>query len=552
MKEKNLQIFSIVGCLLLVFIASNITFSQWQSVGTVTGAGPYPCISVVDESTIFIFGGLSGQPTVFRSTDGGSNFTTLGTTGLGNIELTCGWAVNINLLFAGNGGSVGGSGGNASFYKSTDGGTNWTVIDTTGGTSGYFNGIVFSRTTPMFGIAQSDPPTGFGDPYLIWTSTDGGTTWNKQIPGPPGVSGAMSINNSIMVIDDQFYGFGLLSGPSKIYMTTNGGTGWFVGPLGIPGIYVYGFAFSEDKMRGIAGTGIALPTIARTSDGGVTWSPINTNTGITSSTWYGASCKWIPYTDVCYLAGGSGSNGVIAKSVDGGLTWEAMTTDGMTDIYHMDFYTDGDYIYGYAITGTSGSVLKLDDIIPVELTAFTANTQAGKVYLNWSTATELNNLGFEVERKILSNHNEGEWVRIGFVEGHGTTTEPQEYSYFDNTVETGTYFYRLKQIDFLGTYEYSDEIEVEVNGPLTFSLKQNYPNPFNPSTMIKYSIPETEVVKLSIYSVLGEEVAVLFDGMEEAGFYEISFNASSLPSGVYFYRLIAGNFVETKKMLLLK
>jgi hypothetical protein len=141
---------------------------------------------------------------------------------------------------------------------------------------------------------------------------------------------------------------------------------------------------------------------------------------------------------------------------------------------------------------------------------------------------------------------------IGYVNGHGTTTEPQEYSYVDNTVETGTYFYRLKQIDFLGTYDYSDEIEVEVNGPLTFDLKQNYPNPFNPSTMIKYSIPETGVVKLSIYSVLGEEVAVLFDGIVQSGFYEVTFDASSLPSGAYFYKLQSGNFVETKKMILLK
>ena len=112
--------------------------------------------------------------------------------------------------------------------------------------------------------------------------------------------------------------------------------------------------------------------------------------------------------------------------------------------------------------------------------------------------------------------------------------------------------WNLKQIDFLGTYEYSDEIELKVNGPLTFGLEQNYPNPFNPSTLIRYSIPETGSIKLSIYSVIGEQVAVLVDGIVQAGFYEVTFDASNLPSGIYFYRLQAGKFIDTKKMVLLK
>ncbi len=209
------------------------------------------------------------------------------------------------------------------------------------------------------------------------------------------------------------------------------------------------------------------------------------------------------------------------------------------------------------VAGTSLSDLlaNADDAIaygpfvPVELTSFTANVNnKGDVILNWTTATELNNQLFEIERR----GEDGQYITIGYVEGYGTTTEPQEYSYMDNTVGTGTFFYRLKQIDFLGTYKYSDEIEVEVNAPLTFGLEQNYPNPFNPSTNIKYSVPETGSIKLSIYNVLGEEVAVLVDRIVQVGFYEVTFDASNLPSGVYFYRLQAGSFVETKKMVLLK
>jgi hypothetical protein len=187
--------------------------------------------------------------------------------------------------------------------------------------------------------------------------------------------------------------------------------------------------------------------------------------------------------------------------------------------------------------------------VPVELTSFTANVNhSGQVELNWSTATETNNQMFEIERGNIV----GQFTTIGYVEGNGTTTEPQEYSYIDNTVETGTYFYRLKQIDFLGTYEYSNEIEVDVIGPLTFNLEQNYPNPFNPSTNIKYTISESGIVKLAIYNTLGEEVAVLVDGIVQAGFYEVTFDASSLPSGAYFYRLQSDNLNQVKKMLLMK
>jgi hypothetical protein len=188
-------------------------------------------------------------------------------------------------------------------------------------------------------------------------------------------------------------------------------------------------------------------------------------------------------------------------------------------------------------------------IIPVELTSFAASVSGnGDVILNWTTATELNNQMFEIERRS----EEGQYIMIGYVDGHGTTTEPQEYSFIDNTVETGTFFYRLKQIDFLGQYDYSDEIEVEVNGPLTFNLGQNYPNPFNPSTNIKYNIPESGFVKLAVYNTLGEEVAVLVNSMVQAGFYEITFDASSLPSGAYFYRLQSDNLNQVKKMLLMK
>ncbi len=170
-----------------------------------------------------------------------------------------------------------------------------------------------------------------------------------------------------------------------------------------------------------------------------------------------------------------------------------------TDEMYMDNYSFGDV---------------MPPIIPVELTSFTANAINGNVELNWQTATEVNNQGFEIERRTETS----EFRTIGFVEGNGTTTEPRSYSYLDKTVEQGVTYYRLKQIDFDGTYAYSDVVEVNATGPLSFDLSQNYPNPFNPSTIIKYSIPESGNVKLSVYNLVGEEVAVLVNGFSQAGY----------------------------------
>jgi hypothetical protein len=203
-----------------------------------------------------------------------------------------------------------------------------------------------------------------------------------------------------------------------------------------------------------------------------------------------------------------------------------------------EMYFD-DYYFGDA----------MPPIVPVELTSFAASvTNLGQVMLNWETATEINNQGFEIERRTETS----EYRTVGFVEGFGTTTEQRSYSYLDQTAEQGVNYYRLKQVDFDGSFEYSDEIEVDVTGPLTFNLDQNYPNPFNPSTNINFSIPESGNVRLAVYNLVGEEVAILVDGFRPAGFYEATFNASNLPSGVYLYKLQSANSVQTKKMMLLK
>jgi hypothetical protein len=199
-------------------------------------------------------------------------------------------------------------------------------------------------------------------------------------------------------------------------------------------------------------------------------------------------------------------------------------------------------------TAFSEFILASDDNqLPVELTEFGFRKVDSGIELHWRTATELNNSGFEIERK---SHG-GNWNTLGFVRGRGTTTEAQSYSFLDRTA-TGKVQYRLKQIDFDGQFEYSNVIEVDAGLPKQFALEQNYPNPFNPTTTIRYQLPAASQVKLEVFDVLGKKVMVLVNTRQEAGEYNITLNAVNLSSGVYFYRLQSGNFVQTKKMMLVK
>jgi hypothetical protein len=192
-------------------------------------------------------------------------------------------------------------------------------------------------------------------------------------------------------------------------------------------------------------------------------------------------------------------------------------------------------------------------IVPVELTSFTASVNQNNVKLLWETASEINNSGFNIERKSVNS----DYSTVGFVPGFGTTTEPKSYAFSDNNLRTGVYTYRLKQIDFDGTFEYSSEAQVEVVAPAEFSLDQNYPNPFNPSTKITFSLAVNSKVSLKVFDVLGQEVASLVNQDLTAGVHNYDFNAIGFNSGVYFYRIEANgidgtNFTNVKKMILLK
>ncbi len=191
--------------------------------------------------------------------------------------------------------------------------------------------------------------------------------------------------------------------------------------------------------------------------------------------------------------------------------------------------------------------------LPVELASFVVSISQSNVKLNWQTATEVNNYGFEVERSSVNgNQSSVNWEKVGFVNGHGNSNSVKQYSYIDNTITNGSYSYRLKQIDNTGNYEYSKVVEVSLMKPMEFSLGQNYPNPFNPSTAIKFSLPMDSKVVLDVYNTIGQKVSELVNAQMSAGNHEVNFNASELSSGIYIYRLTTGKFTSTKKMILMK
>ncbi len=195
--------------------------------------------------------------------------------------------------------------------------------------------------------------------------------------------------------------------------------------------------------------------------------------------------------------------------------------------------------------------------LPVELASFTASVINGKIKLNWKTETEKDNYGFEVQRAFNSSSTDGSskpktWEKIGFVEGSGNSNSPKSYSFTDNNVTFGSYSYRLKQIDTDGKFEYSPVVLADLGTPKEFSLSQNYPNPFNPSTSISFTLPEAVDVKITVFNILGQEVATILNAKKEAGVHTVDFDASELNSGLYIYRMDAGKFSNVRKMLLIK
>lgn len=430
----------------LLFLVYFLTFSLniysqiWVTAGNVTVPGVRPSISASGINTAWIANGSLNTPKIFRTTNGGATWTSIPVNGIGN-ELYCIYALNDNIAFAGEGYVN----GNANVYKTTNAGLNWNAVLTTSSNGGHFSGLAFTKINGnIFGLAIAEK---------VYRSSNFGLNWIELSAGVTGVSNAQ---NSLMIVDNEFYGFGLNNGAARIRLTTNNSTTWNTQQISVSGNYTSAIAFHSNKLFGLAATSTSMPMISRTSNGGITWNSVNIGSGVTGTCYL----NWVPGTPVVYILG---SNGGIRRSTDNGVTWVTTPTPaGVTNLTHFDFFQYANIVYGYAVS-SNGNVIKLADTLGV-LTGVNGN----------------------------------------------------------NSI------------------------------PSKFSLSQNYPNPFNPVTNINYSIPQSTFVKISIFDVLGREVSAPVNEFKQAGSYEINFNAENFSTGIYYYRINAGEFTDTKKMILIK
>lgn len=335
----------------------------------------------------------------------------------------------------------------------------------------------------------------------------------------------------------------------EFYTTINNGEAWFV--------YTAGMEGSRD-IRGrkstTNGTGY-LPefTIAGNVNTDEYWFDIKHTTGGFNLVYYSDSAQvgaGTNQTDILYhtyVASGSETFSTPERISENPPVYSSLMY--APRLVNLPFSADDLGVLWVGESGTDrGLFWDVESwVIPVELVSFTSSVIGNDVQLSWMTASETNNMGFEVEKLSGSS-----WDKIGFVNGNGTTTETKAYSFVDKNVNAGTYSYRLKQIDFDGTFEYSNVIEVDVSSPQQFELSQNYPNPFNPATTISYTIPQSSFVTLKVYDIIGNEVATLVNENKEAGRYNVNFDAANLSSGIYLYSITAGNFTEVRKMTLIK
>lgn len=460
-------------------------------------------------------GWAAGFNGLIKTTDNGETWTPklegYGLLDIFFLDNNTGWAVGLS----------------GSIFKTTNGGEDWTRID---------NDFTFHFEKVYF----ADESNGYviGKNYFLKT-TDGGLSWTSRQPTEHILQTMFFINKDT----------GWIAGNEGVILkTTDAGSTWNYQQMNGTDYGTLTSVYFIDVNTGWAsGSGLDVDggVILKTVNGGSSWSLQHNgyNRFIYSVYFSNASNGWA-----------AGDEGIMFNTTDGGADWELQGSGTFASLFSVNVKSSQN---GWAV-GNDGTILKYikslnSAVLPVEFASFEAKPKGSNVELNWTTATEINNKGFEIERK-----SENVWKPIGFVSGKGTTTLPSKYSFKDDVNDisgSGNIAYRLKQIDYDGTYKYSNEIEVQVNTlPAGYSLMQNYPNPFNPATVIKYSVKENTHVLLRVFDMLGREVAILLDEEKPAGTYTINFDAAAagLSSGTYFYTIKAGDFFKTKKMLLLK
>ena len=427
-------------------------------------------------------------------------------------------------------------------YRSTDGGADRFPTTISANIPG---GQPTGAWVTPYVIDQNNDATLFAGYDKVWKTTDRGNTWTSASQQLSASTKLRSLavapsNSNVLYAADQ----------THMWKTTDGGaTNWSTVTLPSTSTSVTYIAVKNDDPNTLwitYGGYTDTLKVYQSTDGGGSWTNISTglpNLPVMCVVYYKKA------TDRIVLFVGT-DVGVYVK--DGTNDWTSFS-NGLPNVVVPELevlYTGGTDKLRAGTFGRGLWETDIDAVIPVELSSFEASfDEYQNIKLNWTTSSEINNKGFEIQREY-SNSNT--WKDLDFISGNGTTTKKNSYTYIDAILPPGKYLYRLKQIDFNGSFEYSNIVEIEVIAPDQYELKQNFPNPFNPSTKISFQIPGQYFVSLKIYNMLGEEVATLVNEKKSAGKYNVDFNASALPSGVYFYQLSAGNFIQTRKMMLLK
>ncbi len=462
---------------------------------------------------------------IARSTDGGNTWAIVPFSTTSSATF---WSID---MVDANTGYI--SGTNSAVYKTTNGGLNWDSLTVPMAAGKTLRKVDFITANTGFVFAVTSTAA---DSNTIFKTTDGGLTWAaSKLPGGTALSNN-NIYNSFFLSENKGW---ILNYTPRPYVTTDGGATWTVQTLSDNfGGFLYDIKMVDDSLGYCVGSSGRL---YKTTNGGTLWDTLSVPTRS-----YSFNSMELLNAQTLVLFGATGVNFI---SVDGGLTWMNKNTSAATlNGSHWSFDAQTN-TWALFTAGTNGAILKNTiSIVPVELAAFSATVTGNDVNLSWKTVTELNNRGFEIERKDAS----GNWSKIGYISGNGTTTRIHEYTFSEKGLKDGNYSYRLKQIDYDGAYDYSNIVEVEVGTPITFALNQNYPNPFNPATTISYRIPAAAVVSLKIYDISGSEVATLVNARQDAGYYSINFDATNIASGMYFYTIKAGEFTSTKKMMFIK
>lgn len=423
-----------------------------------------------------------------------------------------------------------------SLQKSTDQGNNWSYIAPPGNNIGFVAPFVVSPSNAQILYAGTD---------LVYKSTNKGSSWNGTgsgvFNGDPLLALSVADNDPNFV----YASTSPVNHPASVFRTTNGGT-WVNITQNLPDRYPMDIDIKPDDPNTayIVMSGFGTSHLYKTTDAGNTWMD------------KGAGLPDVPtsaviidpaYPDRVYVGNDLG----VFVSLDGGDSWQSFS-DGLVDaVIVMDLNISLPNRKLRCVTHGSGIFERslINEVVPVELESFTANTDDNIILLNWVTATEKNNKGFEVQKSLTGLND---WSVIAFVPGAGTSSKKHTYSFKDKNVSAGEYSYRLKQIDYNGTFEYSNVVNVTLKTPDVFSLYQNYPNPFNPSTNISYRIKEKGHVMLKVFDILGKEVAALVNEVQTPGEYKITFNGANLSSGTYIYSIEVNDLKLSKKMTLLK